>query len=445
MTLLPTADLVSPELQALEAFLGSNPDELVAFTETPFASLLTRVNELGFDGDVIQAELASIGILDIEVWSNQVGLEHAEFLALSPIEYADRYPEQGAPLVAAVLNSIHLSEEQSALHAVAGGTNLNKGGKIGIALGATGVAISGLWLVPRMIKNHELIQSMKNACPEGQNVTDWVISQPGLGTLQIKNILGIDTVNFSADNFQVRLIHEWNRSLFGNIKEIKQRILNPPPEPEPQPEDLITIDSELERSSSSLIKGSILSDLSESNIRDPAVIRAIKRNAQRASLDPSRELGDLSFDLSSEANAGLRPKSLEVKMNSEFDSMAEAGLEKDAYLDIKVEYVDAADFENDIDKRSLKEFNNIESGKSQEFEEFESSVENNLKYEIGGAEQDINNAIDKEVRKDETFVVDKVDSEASKAEQAVMQEANTAVTVVEQKVDSAVVDLESDI
>ena len=103
----PSVEPTNPELEALEAFLGSSPDELVAFTETPFGALLAKVNELGFDGGVIQAELASTGILDAEAWTSAVGVDLADFLALTPLEYAERYPEQGAPLVAAILNSIH--------------------------------------------------------------------------------------------------------------------------------------------------------------------------------------------------------------------------------------------------------------------------------------------------------------------------------------------------
>ena len=445
----PSVEPTNPELEALEAFLGSSPDELVAFTETPFGALLAKVNELGFDGGVIQAELASTGILDAEAWTSAVGVDLADFLALNPVEYAERYPEQGAPLVAAILNSIHLSEEQASLHSVAGGTNLSKGEKIGIGVGA---AVTGLYLAPKIF-NHLKLRSLaiemsaQNPDYAEKFEKGWDM---GNGVVKLEtDFMGIKHMDFRARSVTDRLNLEWKNSLFPTVyregqaayRAVRTKIN---PNWRPQEDRLRVIEDDLESRGSQEIEESIGASVKEDL---PGILRNnndIDRNVRRASVEPSREANYLSEDLKGAAKAGIRPKSMEVNMDNKLVNMAEGDLEEVALADIKAEMVNPEEFDEDFRLlRPLNLFDNEEDAISQEVDEFESSVEQNLNEAVQVAKQDLASAVERQVSNDVSIAEDAAQTEVSKLEEAVVTDAKAVEVAAEEKVEGAIADVES--
>lgn len=439
----PSIEPASPELDALEAFLGSTPDELVAFTETPFGALLAKVNELGFDGGVIQAELASTGILDAEAWTSAVGVDLAGFLALTPLEYADRYPEQGAPLVAAILNSIQVSEEQASLHSVAGGTNLSKGEKIGIGVGA---AVTGLYLAPRIfnqlrarstaIEHAAVSPEIASAWEEGYTTNNGVIS---LKT----DFMGIKHLDFSAKSITGRLAHEWNNSLIPSAYKAVRTKINPNwrPQENRRAEEVSVFEDDLESRGSQEIEESMRASVKEDL---PDILRNnndIDRNVRRASVDPYRELDDLSVDLKNTAKAGIRPKSMEVGVSPELDRLVEISL-KSAAKNVIVS-LDVDGLSQNIKDEGSKLLDNEEAALSQKLDEFGSSVEQNLNEDVQVAKQDLANAVERQVSNDVSIAEDVAQAEVSKLEEAVVTDAQAVEVAAEEKVEGAINNIES--
>jgi hypothetical protein len=436
----PSVEPAIPELDALEAFLGSTPEELVAFTETPFGALLAKVNELGFDGDVIQAELAITGILDAEAWTSAVGVDLAGFLALTPLEYADRYPEHGAPLVAAILNSIHLSEEQASLHSVAGGSNLSKGEKIGIGVGVA--AFTGLYLVPRIYKTNKLRNKLLELT-QLQGDIGAAAAEKGFETEYGRvnlttDFLGINHVNIHANSFKSRLCLEWNSSLLGHIHKFKPPA---PPEPDRSSVAISDVESVIQSDGSQEISSSIRSSV-RSDV--PGLLQdneLIDNNLERSFIDPFREVDDLSRDLRGAANAGLRPKSMEVVMNNELDSMAVADLKRAAKSEM-----DTLDFDGLSQRFETAESNLLSTEKAalrNEFDGIETSVKSNLNDDIEIGKNDVTAAINKEVSSDEIIVKDAAQAEESKIDQAFAADAKATVAAVETKAENAINNAES--
>ena len=449
----PSVEPTNPELEALEAFLGSSPDELVAFTETPFGALLAKVNELGFDGGVIQAELASTGILDAEAWTSAVGVDLADFLALTPVEYAERYPEQGAPLVAAILNSIHLSEEQASLHSVAGGTNLSKGEKIGIGVGA---AVTGLYLAPRIFNQlRARSTAIERAAVNPQIAREWEEGYTAdNGVISLKtDFMGIKHLDFRAKSITGRLTHEWDNSLIPSAYREGQKayravrtMINPNwrPQENRRAEEVSVFEDDLESRGSQEIEESIGASVKEDL---PDILRNnndIDRNVRRASVEPSREANYLSEDLKGVAKAGIRPKSMEVNMDNKLVNMAEGDLEEVALADIKAEMVNPEEFDEDFRLlRPLNPFDNEEDAISQEVDEFESSVEQNLNEAVQVAKQDLASAVERQVSNDVSIAEDAAQTEVSKLEEAVVTDAKAVEVAAEEKVEGAIADVES--
>ena len=444
----PSIEPASPELDALEAFLGSSPDELVAFTETPFGALLAKVNELGFDGGVIQAELARTGILDAEAWTSAVGVDLADFLALTPVEYAERYPEQGAPLVAAILNSIHLSEEQASLHSVAGGTNLSKGEKIGIGVGA---AVTGLYLAPRIF-NHLKLRSkaieMATSNPsyaekfeKGWDMDNSVV------TLKT-DFMGIKHMDAKAASVADRLNIEWENSLFPTAYREGQKayravrtMINPNwrPQENRRAEEVSVFEDDLESRGSQEIEESIGASVKEDL---PDILRNnndIDRNVRRASVEPSREADDLSDDLKDTAKAGIRPKSMAVAESPKLDRLVEIDLKSAAKNEIASLDVDG--LSQNIKDEGSKLLDNEEEAISQEFDEVASSVEKNLNEDVQVAKQELASAVDRQVSNDVSIAEDEAQAVVSKAEEAVVTDTQAVEVAAEEKVEGAIADV----
>lgn len=424
----------SPELDALEEFLGSTPEQLVAFTETPFGALLTKVNELGFDGGVIQAELASTGILDVEAWTSALGVDLTEFLALTPVEYAERYPEQGAPRVAAILNSIHLSEEQASLHSVAGGTNLSKGEKIGIAVGAT---VTGLYLAPRVL-NHLILRSkaieMAAGDPEFASDLEKGYDKGNYVATLTTDFMGIKHLDFSTKSIAVRLNHEWYNSLLPTAYRAVRKGINPNfGDPNKRAEEVSVFEDDLESRGSQEIEESMPDILFNNN--------DIDRNVRRASEEPSREANYLSDDLKDAAKAGIRPKNMEVGVSSELDNMVMIDLKSAAKSEIASFDVDG--LSQNIKDEGSKLLDNEEEAISQKLDEVESSVEQNLNEDVQVAKQDLTSAVKREVSNDVSIAEDAAEAEVSELEEAVVTDAQAVEVAVEEKVEGAVNNLES--
>ena len=139
------------ELEALEAFLASNPNQLNNLLDKPFGELPEQLCILGFDGNLLRHHISGLESFSKEVWIDAVGIDSIEhFLQLSPHQYCDTYPEIGAPLLVAVVNSIKISEQHAQLLEVAGGTSLSKKQKLGLEIGLP-VAATVLYLAPRLL------------------------------------------------------------------------------------------------------------------------------------------------------------------------------------------------------------------------------------------------------------------------------------------------------
>ena len=139
------------ELEALEAFLASNPNQLNNLLDKPFGELPEQLCNLGFDGNLLRHHISGLESFSKEVWIDAVGIDSIEhFLQLSPHQYCDTYPEIGAPLLVAVVNSIKISEQHAQLLEVAGGTSLSKKQKLGLEIGLP-VAATVLYLAPRLL------------------------------------------------------------------------------------------------------------------------------------------------------------------------------------------------------------------------------------------------------------------------------------------------------
>ena len=446
----PSVEPTNPELEALEAFLGSSPDELVAFTETPFGALLAKINELGFDGGMIQEELVSTGILDAEAWTSAVGVDLADFLALTPVEYAERYPEQGAPRVAAILNSIHLSEEQASLHSVAGGTNLSKGEKIGIGVGA---AVTGLYLAPRIFNQlRARSTAIERAAVNPQIAREWEEGYTAdNGVISLKtDFMGIKHLDFRAKSITGRLTHEWDNSLIPSAYREGQKayravrtMINPNwrPQENRRAEEVSVFEDDLESRGSQEIEESIGASVKEDL---PDTLRNnndIDRNVRRASVEPSREANYLSEDLKGAAKAGIRPKSMAVAESPKLDRLVEIDLKSAAKNEIASLDVDG--LSQNIKDEGSKLLDNEEEAISQEFDEVASSVEKNLNEDVQVAKQDLASAVDRQVSNDVSIAEDEAKALVSKAEEAVVTDTQAVEVAAEEKVEGAIADVES--
>jgi hypothetical protein len=406
----------SAELDAFEAFLGSNPDELIALTETAFGGLLARVDELGFDGDAIQAELVSTGIFDHEVWTRSANLDLAEFLALTPVEYAERFPEQGAPLVAAVLNSIHISEGHEDLNSVAGGTHLSTGA-------ITGISVAGGFIGANLIHRSYRINKIKNEILENAGVGDHYLATYGGGNIKIKkDFLGFYHLDITAGSVSERLKYEWNLSLLGLIHKFRQ----PNPDPDPENNDCI---SDAEDDFTTVVDTSRLnsSSFTEELLLDDPVIRS---NAERAMIDPEREAEYLFSDLVKVANSGARPKSVEVMLNTKLDTKVDSELLRALS---KVPKTDLDGVASEISAKESDLFSDQKAAVYNDLYEVEGSVRSDLSEDLSVAKSDIAGAIDQEVKHDERIIEGEVDQQLVKADQVFTEEADAAVQVVDTK------------
>jgi hypothetical protein len=440
MTESTSVDQASPELEALEAFLGDNPEELVAFTETPFGALLNRANELGFDGDLIQTELASTGVLDAEAWLGPVGLARDEFLALTPLEYADRYPEHGAPLVAALLNSIHLSEEQASLHALAGGTNLSKGDKIGIGVAAA--VITGVYVLPRLIghlkvrsvlvKDAEASRDMMNHLAENGLRGDF-----GVAKLEA-DFLGIKHMNITANSFSSRLKMEWNMSLMKYIYKFK-----PDPKPEPKPERRSISDdiSIAESHADEFADHEVREALSQSLLDDMRNSSGINNNIERGIDDPSRELNDLAGDMRDAAGLS-RPKSMEV-INNKLDALAVEGFEGEADTFLRSLNLDSVADEIKSQASDLAETELADVRK--ELEEFEESVKDSISEDTVRVKEGATREIDQAVSEEETVLIDETGVVKKEVDQAIETDAEAFKASVNKEVENVLLDVDNGI
>jgi hypothetical protein len=139
------------ELEALEAFLASNPNELNNLLDKPFGELTEQLCNLGFDGKLLHHHISGLESFSKEVWIDSVGINTIEhFLKLTPHQYCDSYPEIGAPLLVAVVNSIKISDQHAQLLQEAGGTSLSKKQKLGLEIGLP-VAATALYFAPRVL------------------------------------------------------------------------------------------------------------------------------------------------------------------------------------------------------------------------------------------------------------------------------------------------------
>jgi hypothetical protein len=449
-------------LDALEAFLGANPSELVTFTETPFGDLLKRVNQLGFDGHSIQKELDSTGVVDPETWITPVDLELAEFMALSPLEYVDRYPEHGAPLVATILNSIHLSDEQASLSSIAGGTNLSVGGKVGIV--AAAAAITGIYAVPR-IYNHLSMRSIfvraaEISADNARTAADGFRGDFGVARLK-QDFMGINHLNITADSFSSRFKLEWNMSGLGYIGRFKP---DPAPDPGPQPDDRLSqAISELDGSDNRSVNDveSVYVDEEEGNgpiQLERFINRGIRRelissvssserfqsfveeNVERAEINPFREGEDLAGDL---RNVSVRPKSMEVVMNNEFDGLALKGLRVDARTVLGNPNLEAVaqGISDDASNMLSSEIGAV----SQELEGFESEAQVSLDHDAHLAKSGIDRKIDGAVTHEEATAYTAAENAEGKAEKAISTDAKGFEVSVKNKVDRVIEDAENSI
>ena len=164
------------ELDSLEFYIASNPDTINSFLDCKFKDLQQLVNSLGFDATTIIRELEPADFFSDYLWVQSVGISKLEFLELTVIEYCHRFPETGAPLVALILDSIRLSEEQAELLAKAGGTtNLTKANKWEIGLGAVALAGTLQYLIGRGITHSQMKEGLISIQEkmEGKNFEQW--------------------------------------------------------------------------------------------------------------------------------------------------------------------------------------------------------------------------------------------------------------------------------
>jgi hypothetical protein len=320
------------------------------------------------------------------------------------------------------------------LHSVAGGTNLSKGEKIGIGVGVA-AAVTGLYLVPRIYKTNKLRNLM---IKEAQSDDGFARAAEegidnGYGKVRLTtDFMGFQHVGFSANSLTSRLKVEWNASLFGHIHKF-----DPPTPPEPDPEpirDSVAIsdaDSEIQSAGAQEVRSSI-----RAAVGDDVPVRAVDNNVRRSFIEPEREADDLARDFRDAANAGVRPKSIEVVVNGELDSMAIAGLERGAQREMA-----SLDFDGLSQSIKNEEGNLLSSEKAalrQDFDGFESSVENNLSDDLETVENYIMDSVDKEVSRNEIAVEDVVQTEEAKAEQAFASDAEAAKAAFETKVENAI-------
>jgi hypothetical protein len=152
MTESPTPaqpDFIHPELDGLEVYLASHPDVLKGLMDVPFGEILNKIADLGFDKDILKEEIASTDLFTSSIWLEPVGIDSLDdFWLITPLQYCEQWPDIGAALVAGVIKSIHVSDEQAALLSSAGGkTNLTKSEKWEIAGGAVLLG----YVLPRVV------------------------------------------------------------------------------------------------------------------------------------------------------------------------------------------------------------------------------------------------------------------------------------------------------
>jgi hypothetical protein len=457
MTESSSVDQASPELEALEAFLGDNPEELVAFTETPFGALLNRANELGFDGDLIQTELASTGVLDAEAWLGQVGLARDEFLTLTPLEYADRYPEHGAPLVAALLNSIHLSEEQASLHALAGGTNLSKGEKWEIGVGAAAAVVTGVYVVSRIYSNikirNRLLSFEKEAiaAAEKGNLASAGIINPYRdlvldgGVLKLeRDVLGIKHMSFTANSFKDRLIWEWNKSLFGLIHQIQHKDQPAPPDPNTDPSRRSEAYNELRASlpaDTQDFDNEVSKALRKDLVREGRQSEVVNRNIEKIRVDPEGEFLDLTGDMRDAA--GVRRPSMKVVINEKLDGFAVEGLEEEA--DTVLGSLDLHALEHDITNRASYMVETKLDAVKQELEGIKASVESNIEEDLQSVKSAVSIEIDEAVSKEEMALIYETGVVKKEVDQAIETDAEAFKASVDKEVENVLLDVDNGI
>ena len=225
---IPSVD--SPELNAFESFLALNPDHIQQFLELPLCDFRAHIDSLGFVGATVLEEFFSIQSFDPEALLSSAGLSLDDFLSLTPLQFMERSPDFGAPLVYCILNSIHLDGDHQQLLATAGGTNLTKSEKWAIGGAA---AITGLYLLPKLYMHRKLIPILemmagKNPAGGGKDY-DWTsINFKGF-SLENSPLKGLDSAavkrgfwgpqaDLNFKTFGDRLVFELRCTLPGVIK-----------------------------------------------------------------------------------------------------------------------------------------------------------------------------------------------------------------------------------
>ena len=353
--LLSASGLNTPELDALEAVLATDADEIGTLLNLPFSSLLARVQDLGFDASVLLEELRAIGLIDADLWLTPVQLNQADFLALTPLQYSEQFPESGAPLVFAVLKAIRLTDDQAQLLATAGGTNLSKSEKweigVGVSVGAGYLLPKAglhLWNRSALFKKWELTVEGENPGTKGAfekvNEIAYRVDEQGM-TVKLTKGKVFNSMSLEFDTYGGRLLHELRSTFPGNVlqriwnsgflqrapKWIKKKLWTSESE---------AIDDDLRES---LIEDSVYSaEEGEAVLVEEGDGRQAAASLDRARNHPYREFEDLlgamnrrDLDL---PEVFQRSKSLKLR------SRADSRLELEVQEDLKDNFVSNQDF-----------------------------------------------------------------------------------------------------
>jgi hypothetical protein len=393
-----------PELDALEAFLAGNPDELNPLLDTPFGDLARAIADLGFDTEVLIEELAAIGLLTEELWIESVQLEQAEFLALTPLQYCEKFPDIGAPLVLSVLNAIKLSDEQSELLSKAGGTNLSRGEKVEIGVGIAGAGVAALYVLPRLYQHVQLKRELVAYFDKDIQNTDSKLKFTAMRYSREEGILykfsrdssGATRLSIKADTYAIRLYGELSNTLPVLLWRKIQGAINKKDAPEN------------------------LAKETESDIKDAAAGSEIEqktiREEERIERSPYKDLSHIYKD------SGPKIKEL-----------ANAAANKDSQInDSLIQYAESKALDIAAEKlaEEISELNRIEDAEMEAVEKTLHSGENkatsfvdqkvdSLEAQLAEkADQLIDNAIQKEEIAIDNQISEEIDAMESEAESA---------------------------
>lgn len=433
-----------PEIEALAKFLGSSPDVLRNLTEEKIGNLPNRLKELGFEANTIQAELADMGVLKKELWLDSVGLDLTNLLNLSPIEYAEKYPDQGAPLVIAVLSSIHLSDDHASLLEVAGGTNLSKGAKIGVGVASAAV---GIYAVPRLISHLQIRSTVLKLEREGFLEVGEERSIGDFGSVRVdKDFLGFKHVNFKANSFTDRLKVEWNASIGRYNKNWKfegdHRNDNGGDGGNSDFDEADLISNQGERlieNESSEVMHQGLSDA----VREASRSEVVRRNMIRGEADPEREFSELSNDFRGFNSVPGRPKSLELAANDDLDLLAREDIGNAA----KVTFSNEISFERSVDFSHIEESALNSEGRliGQDLSRVEGSLDNAAQQDLGRLKSNISQEINQEFVQEERIAESAARDEIDEGESVLESDLSDGVESVEAKGENIVENSLSDV